>query len=237
MNGSPTVISIFAGCGGSSLGYKWAGFNELLAIDFDRNSVETFRLNFPKVPIWQRDIKNVSVQEILDFCKIKKEELDVLDGSPPCQGFSTAGKRVVTDERNDLFLEFIRIVKGLQPKVFLMENVPGMARGRMRGRFKETMLSLKSFNYRVRCKIMNAKYYGVPQSRQRLIWIGIRNDLGIEPSFPTPNKKYLTVREAFLGRESIPGKYYKIGRGTLVYQYILKLSQDASCALFYFPLA
>lgn len=78
-----TVISTFAGCGGSSLGYKWAGFKELLAIDFDKNAVETFKLNFD-VPIWQRDIKTVTAQEILDFCKIEVGELDVLDGSPPC---------------------------------------------------------------------------------------------------------------------------------------------------------
>jgi len=77
-----TVISTFAGCGGSSLGYKWAGFKELLAIDFEKNAVETFKLNFD-CPVWLRDIKTVTSQEILDFCNIEKGELDVLDGSPP----------------------------------------------------------------------------------------------------------------------------------------------------------
>src|SRR3990167_2497045 len=99
-----TVISLFSGCGGSSLGYKLAGFKELLAIDFDKNSVETFKLNFPDVPIWQKDIKEVGSQEILDFCKIKKGELDILDGSTPCQGFSMAGSKRVGDDRNSLFL-------------------------------------------------------------------------------------------------------------------------------------
>lgn len=80
MNGNYIVISTFAGCGGSSLGYKWAGFKELLAIDFDNNAIETFKLNFPEVPCWQRDITKVKANEILDFCKIKKGELDILDG-------------------------------------------------------------------------------------------------------------------------------------------------------------
>ena len=114
MNGNnmekPTVISTFAGCGGSSLGYKMAGFKELLAIDFDKNSVDTFKLNFPNVEIWQKDIKEVSSKDILDFCKLKVGELDILDGSPPCQGFSMAGKRKITDLRNDLFLEFTRLI-------------------------------------------------------------------------------------------------------------------------------
>src|SRR3990167_6277348 len=98
-----TVISTFAGCGGSSLGYKLAGFKELLAIDFDKNAVETFKLNFPDVPVWQEDITKVASFDMLSFTGLKKGELDVLDGSPPCQGFSMAGKRKVSDPRNKLF--------------------------------------------------------------------------------------------------------------------------------------
>jgi len=193
----PTVISLFAGCGGSSLGYKWAGFKELLAIDFDRNSVETFKLNFSDVPIWERDIKEVTGEEILKFCNIQKGELDVLDGSPPCQGFSTAGKRQVNDSRNSLFLEFVRLIKDLSPKVFLIENVSGMVQGKMKGLFIEIMRILKELNYQVKCKLLNAKYYSVPQSRERLIWIGIRKDLNREPGFPEPNRETISIREAF----------------------------------------
>ena len=192
-----TVISIFAGCGGSSLGYKWAGFKELLAIDFDENAVETFKLNFD-CPVWLRDIKEVTAKEILEFCKIKKGELDVLDGSTPCQGFSTAGKRQINDNRNTLFLEFVRLINDLQPKVFVMENVSGMIKGKMKGCFIEIMQTLKSLNYQVKCKLMNAKYYNVPQSRERVIFIGVRNDLKIEPCYPEPNNKLITVREAWI---------------------------------------
>jgi len=192
----PTVISTFAGCGGSSLGYHWAGFKELLAIDFDTNSVETFRLNFPDVPCWQRDIKTVTADEILEFCKIGKGELDVFDGSPPCQGFSTAGKRKLTDPRNDLFLDYVRLIEGLQPKVFLMENVSGMIKGGYKGKYNEILKTLKATGYNVKVKLMNAMWYEVPQSRERLIFIGVRNDLGIEPSYPEPLGKYVTVGEA-----------------------------------------
>lgn len=185
----PTVISTFAGCGGSSLGYKWAGFRELLAIEWETNAVETFKLNFPEVPVWQRDIKTVTAREIFDFTGIKKGELDVFDGSPPCQGFSTAGKRKVNDSRNDLFKEYSRLIKELQPKVFIMENVSGMIKGKMRGKFLEILSELKSCGYNVKCKLMNAMWYDVPQSRERLFFIGVRNDLNVEPSFPEPSNK------------------------------------------------
>ena len=197
MNGKKehTVISLFAGCGGSSLGYKMAGFKELLAIDFDKNAVETFKLNFKEVPIWQKDIRQIKGEDILDFCNIKEGVLDVLDGSPPCQGFSTAGKRKVYDKRNDLVLEYIRLVDELQPKVFIMENVSGMVKGTMKGLFKEYMLKMKALNYVVKCKLMNAKYYNVPQSRERLIWIGVRKDLNKEGIYPTPSKKVISFEE------------------------------------------
>ena len=191
----PTVISTFAGGGGSSLGYHWAGFNELLAIDFDKNSCDTLKANFD-FPVWQRDIKTVTADEILNFLKIKRGDLDVFDGSPPCQGFSTAGKRNLNDDRNDLFLDYVRLVEGLQPKVFVMENVSGMIKGGYKGKFNEILKTLKATGYNVKVKLMNAMWYEVPQSRERLIFIGIRNDLGIEPSYPETMKKWITFKEA-----------------------------------------
>jgi len=196
MSGKPTVISTFAGCGGSSLGYQMAGYEEILAIEWDGNAAATFKLNFTEVPIWQKDIKLVTAEEILSFCNLKVGELDLLDGSPPCQGFSTAGKRVVSDIRNDLFNEFVRMIDGLQPKVFVMENVSGMVKGKMKGRFIEIIKALKATGYQVKCKLMNTMWYGVPQSRQRLIFIGVRQDLGIEPSYPEPSKQIIIAREA-----------------------------------------
>lgn len=189
------MISLFCGCGGSSLGYKMVGYKELLGVDWDDNAIESFKLNFSDVPVWKRDITKLSGKEIMDFCNIEKGELDLLDGSPPCQGFSTAGKRKIDDIRNDLVLHFIRLIDEMQPKVFVMENVSGMIKGKMKGIFKEYMIKMKKLDYNVKCKLMNAMYYNVPQSRQRLIWIGVRKDLKKEPVYPIPNKKIITVKE------------------------------------------
>ena len=193
MSGKPTVISTFAGCGGSSLGYKWAGFHELLAIDFEAHAVETFKLNFPDVDVWQADIRQVTSEAILKRCNIKQGDLDVLDGSPPCQGFSTAGKRKVNDSRNDLAFEFVRLIEGLRPRAFVMENVSGMAKGGMKGRFNEILAALKATGYHVEVRTLNAMYYGVPQSRERIIFIGMRD--GQEIKWPE-KQKLITVREA-----------------------------------------
>ena len=192
----PTVISTFAGGGGSSLGYQWAGYKELLAIDFEKNACDILRLNFPDLTVWQRDITTVQTLEILQQCKIQIGELDILDGSPPCQGFSTAGKRNLNDSRNDLFKDFVRLIEGLQPKVFIMENVSGMIKGGYKGKFNEILKTLKDTGYTVKCKLMNAMWYEVPQSRERVFFIGIRKDLNIEPSFPEPLKTFITFKEA-----------------------------------------
>lgn len=181
---APTVISTFAGCGGSSLGYSMAGFRELLAVEWDDNAVETFELNFPDVPVYHGDIAKISVNEVMKMTGLKPGQLDIFDGSPPCQGFSTAGKREMTDSRNQLFREYVRLLRGLQPKVFVMENVSGMVKGKMKLIFAEIMRELKASGYRVSARLLNAMYFGVPQSRERMIFIGVRDDLGIEPSHP-----------------------------------------------------
>ncbi len=174
---APTVVSLFAGCGGSSLGYSMAGFRELLAVEWDGHAVETFKLNFPGVPVWQGDIAELSVEECLRLTGLKPGELDVLDGSPPCQGFSTAGKRKMDDGRNQLFQEYVRLLRGLQPKVLVMENVSGMVKGKMKLIFVEILKELKASGYKVSARLMNAMYFGVPQSRERMIFIGVREDL------------------------------------------------------------
>lgn len=191
-----TVVSTFSGCGGSSLGYTLAGGKILLAVEWDDNAVETYKLNFPTTPVYHGDIAKLSIDEILKITKLKIGELDIFDGSPPCQGFSTAGKRKVTDSRNLLFKEYCRILKGLQPKVFIMENVSGMIKGSMKLLFTEILKELKSCGYEVKSSLLNAKNYEVPQSRSRLIFIGVRKDLNILPSFPVGSKKIITVKDA-----------------------------------------
>jgi DNA (cytosine-5)-methyltransferase 1 len=197
-----TVISLFAGCGGSSLGYKLAGFKELLAVEFDKNAIEVFKLNFPGVPIYEGDISNLSGEDCMKLANIKSGELDILDGSPPCQGFSISGSRKFSDKRNVLFKEYVRLLKELKPKVFVMENVPGLVKGAMKQIFFEMLNDLRNAGYKVKAEILNAKFYNVPQSRERVIFIGIRNDLNIEPIFPKPQTKTITVREAFKNLEN-----------------------------------
>lgn len=164
-----------------------AGYRELLAVEWDDNAVATFRLNFPEVPIYHGDIAKLSVEECLKQAGIGPGELDVFDGSPPCQGFSMAGKRKFDDDRNQLFREYVRLLRGLRPKAFVMENVSGMVKGKMKLIFAEILRELRASGYRVKARLLNAMFFGVPQSRERMIFVGIRDDLGIEPSHPKAN--------------------------------------------------
>ena len=183
------VVSLFAGCGGSSLGYEMAGGRILVAVEWDKAATECYRRNHPKTVMLERDIGGVSPDEILALCEFGVGDLDVLDGSPPCQGFSTAGKRFAGDGRNSLFREYIRLLRGLRPRVFVMENVAGMVKGKMKAIFAEAMRELAESGYRVKARLMDAQWYGVPQERKRVIFIGVRRDLGMEPSFPEPTVK------------------------------------------------
>lgn len=196
---APTVISTFAGTGGSSLGYSMAGFRELLAVEWDDNAVETFKLNFPNVPVHHGNIKELSADQCLTLAGIKSGKLDLFDGSPPCQGFSTMGSRKFADPKNELYMDYARLLQGLQPKVFVMENVSGMVKGKMRLIFVDILHALKGAGYQVSARLLNAMWFGVPQMRQRLIFIGVRNDLGITPTHPIPQTKPITARQAWAG--------------------------------------
>ena len=127
-----------------------------------------------------------------------KGELDILDGSPPCQGFSTAGKRRFNHPRNSLFMEFARLLSELSPKVFVMENVTGMVKGYMKQAYLVFIKTLRECGYLAKGEIMNAMYYNVPQSRERVFIIGVREDFGIGPSHPRPAKKPIKVKDALV---------------------------------------
>lgn len=203
---APTVISTFAGAGGSSLGYSMAGFKELLAVEWDDNAVETFKKNFHDVPVYHGDIAKLSVEKAMEMTGLKVGELDVFDGSPPCQGFSTAGKRMIDDPRNQLFKEYVRLLRGLRPKVFVMENVSGMVKGVMKLMFAEILKELKASGYQVSARLLNAMYFGVPQSRERMIFIGVRDDLGIKPSHPIAETNPMSAKNAVVNCDSDSGE-------------------------------
>lgn len=138
---------------------------------------------------------------------MKAGALDLMDGSPPCASFSTAGKRSqdwgrvkkysdTAQRTDDLFFEYARLLKGIRPRVFVAENVSGLVRGVSKGYFLEILSALKACGYRVRARLLDAQWLGVPQVRQRLIFIGVRDDLPTEPVFPTPLPYRYSVREA-----------------------------------------
>lgn len=201
------VISTFSGCGGSSLGYKMAGFKVLWANEFIPAAQDVYRRNHPNTILDTRDIRQIQAADIFEATGLKAGELDVFDGSPPCASFSTAGKREKgwgkvkaysdTKQRvDDLFFEYARLLRDLQPKVFVAENVSGLIKGTAKGYFLEILAALKACGYNVAAKVLDAQWLGVPQMRQRLIFIGVRNDLGIAPAHPKPLPYRYSVRDA-----------------------------------------
>ena len=204
------VVSTFSGCGGSCLGFEMAGYRVLWASEFIPAASATYRLNHPGTILDTRDIRSVQPSEILEATGLKVGELDMFEGSPPCSSFSTAGKRArdwgkvkdYSDTRqrtDDLFFEYARLLEGLKPRVFVAENVSGLVKGVAKGYFLEILAKLKACRYRVSCKVLDAQWLGVPQARQRTIFIGVREDLGKEPVFPKPMPYRYSVREAWMG--------------------------------------
>lgn len=187
------MVSLFAGLGGSSLGYKMAGFDVRLAVEWDDNAVECYRANHPTTTIYHGDVAKLSAEEALRLAGVAPGELDILDGSPPCQGFSTAGKRKIDDQRNRLFEEYVRLLRVYRPRAMVMENVTGLVKGKMRLVFAEIMRTLKGAGYRVSCRVLDASYYGVGQARKRTIFVGVREDLAAKPSHPLPDARRTTV--------------------------------------------
>tara|TARA_R100000808_G_scaffold9064_3_gene25200 strand:- start:6209 stop:7141 length:933 start_codon:yes stop_codon:yes gene_type:complete len=180
------------------LGYQEAGFDVRLAIENDPQAAAAYRRNFPDTTIFDGDIAKLSGAEALKLANVATGDLDVLDGSPPCQGFSTAGHREVMDSRNRLFEEYVRLLEALAPKAFIMENVTGLRKGKMKLIFAEITQALKACGYQVACRELNAAWYGVPQDRRRLIWVGIRRDIMITPSHPEPTTRIpVSVNRAF----------------------------------------
>jgi len=202
-----TVASTFSGGGGSSCGYKMAGFRVAYASEFVEAARDTYSANFPDTYLDDRDIRTVKPADILKVLKLQVGELDLFDGSPPCASFSTAGKREKgwgtvkaysdTKQRtDDLFFEYTRLLRGLRPKTFVAENVSGLVKGTAKGYFKEILKELEACGYNVVARVLDAQWLGVPQSRSRLIFVGVRDDLKLEPAHPKPFTYRYSVRDA-----------------------------------------
>lgn len=171
-NRRPTAIDLFAGCGGLTVGLKGAGYRVVAAVEIDERARETYALNHPKVLLAGEDIRKTYPTRIMREVGLKKGELDLLAGCPPCQGFSRLRKRnrirAARDDRNALIEDFARFVRVLKPKLVMMENVPGLED---HYRFGALVKQLETLKYHVHFEVLDVADYGVPQRRKRLILV------------------------------------------------------------------
>jgi DNA (cytosine-5)-methyltransferase 1 len=218
----PTVVDLFCGAGGFSLGFHAAGCEALAAVDFDEAAARTYRANFevlqPRRPpvVLSGDEGNL---EEIDLSHLASHAPDILIGGPPCQGFSRVGRGKLDslsdegyagDARNSLYKRFLDAAVLWRPKAIVMENVPGMLSVDGRSVADEAASDLIALGYRTGYSVLNASWFGVPQFRERLFFVGIRKDLGVTPSLPAtthhvdlPSGYILPVKELFLPFEDV----------------------------------
>lgn len=197
-------IELFAGAGGLALGIEKAGFDTIGLIEFNKPAADTLKKNRPEWNVIWDDIANISCLDLEEYFSIKKGELALLSGGAPCQAFSYAGKRLgLEDTRGTLFYHYAIFLQKLQPKMFLFENVRGLLT-HDGGKTYKTMVSVfEEAGYTIQYKVLNAWDYGVAQKRERLITIGIRNDLTdiISFEYPTPHEYKPVLRDVL---ENVP---------------------------------
>ena len=190
------IIDLFCGAGGMSMGFEMAGFKTVFAVEFNPTYAETYKKNFPKVEVFVGDIKefdNDSIKKIND----KYGNIDAIIGGPPCQGFSIAGnigRKFLDDDRNRLFLEYVRFVDVIRPKLFVLENVAALVkhnRGKTINEIKERFAEL---GYTIQYKVLNSVNYDVPQERRRVFLVGTRDNFTF--SFPKEKDNVITIEEA-----------------------------------------
>lgn len=172
------ILSLFSGCGGLDLGFEKAGFDIPIANEFDKNIWKTFEVNHPQTKLLKEDIRKIDAKTL-------PKDIDGIIGGPPCQSWSEAGSlKGIEDDRGKLFFEYIRILKSVQPKFFLAENVSGMLADRHSEAVKNIIKMFEECGYDVSLTLVNAKDYGVAQERKRVFYIGFRKDLNIKFDFP-----------------------------------------------------
>ena len=205
------VIELFAGAGGLALGIEKAGFETIGLIEFDKAAATTLKYNRPNWNVIHEDIAKISGLDLEDYFSIKKGELDLLSGGAPCQSFSYAGKRLgLEDTRGTLFYHYAVFLEKLQPKMFLFENVKGLV-SHDKGQTYQTILHVfESAGYTVQSKVLNAWHYGVAQKRERMIMVGIRNDLQALTNFqyPIPHAYKPVLRDILLDCPPSQGTQY-----------------------------
>lgn len=229
------LLSLFSGCGGLDLGFELAGLKAIMGEDIaeeairnknvfeeniDNNVFNTIYVNDIFDEARQTYEKNASKYIYIDKSDIRKikefPKADIVLGGFPCPGFSEAGPRLVDDERNFLYLHFIRCLMQSKPKIFVAENVKGMMTLGKGEVFKQIVQDFAAAGYKIYHKLLNAAEYGVPQIRERVILVGIRNDIDFEYKYPEPThgynveglKEVVTLRDAIGDLENNPGDYF-----------------------------
>lgn len=186
------VLDLFCGAGGLSYGFESASFNILLGIDNDSKALETFALNHRGSKTICGDITEIAYEKDIKPL-LDGKEIDVIIGGPPCQGMSLSGPRKFDDPRNKLYLSYIRLVEEIQPKAFVIENVPGLV-GLFKGQIKDSIIEkFTAMGYIIEYKIMCSADYGVPQSRKRVVFVGRKKG---KFEYPSVNPKVVTCSMA-----------------------------------------
>jgi len=194
----PLAIDLFCGAGGLSLGFVQAGFNIIAAIDSDPLNAATYGQNFPSTTVICDDIFRLTARDIREAAQLDEgQHIDVVFGGPPCQGFSTIGKRDIADPRNRLLAEFCRLVQELSPRLFVMENVAGLMYRESRCILEQSLGRLEEGSYKwvTPVRILDAQDYGVPQRRRRVFVLGFKKGEQ-QPLYPAPRRTGPTVWEA-----------------------------------------
>ncbi len=219
----PIVVDLFSGCGGLSYGLEKVGFEVAIGIDNWGESLKTFAQNHPNSKVLEADVSKITGKDIQKL--IGKRIIDVIVGGPPCQGFSLSGARNFYDSRNRLYLDFIRLVKELKPRAFIIENVPGLA-SLFQGQVKERIIrEFQELGYTVNAQILTASDYGVPQNRKRIVFVGLKGKEKFEfpkathylteSALPISGKKKVTVSEAI---SDLPNLRKDMGAEELEYE-------------------
>lgn len=206
-----TAIELFAGAGGLALGIEKAGFNTLALIELDKDAADTLKTNRPGWNVICDDIANISPLELPEYFNLKIGELDMLSGGAPCQAFSYAGKRLgLEDARGTLFYHYAIFLQKLQPKIFLFENVRGLLTHDNKRTYKTIVNVFTESGYTIQKQVLNAWDYGNAQKRERLITIGIRNDLvgKIAIKFPLPHAYRPVLRDVLQNVPKSEGVQY-----------------------------
>jgi len=255
------VLSTFAGGGGSSTGYRLAGGKILAINEFVEEAQNTYRENYPNTTIVPGDIKELTGTHLMEQAGVKVSELDILDGSPPCSAFSMAGSVSHGEGRThadafgktkqysdikgvsnveDLFFEFLRVAKDIKPKVIIGENVEGLTMGEAKEYFNKIQNTFEQIGYLVVADVLNASYFGVPQSRKRCFFIGVREDVAdkiglnfmtMYQLYPEPNKLQTTLGEAINDivnedKEELDYLFDKISPEKAVGKTLMKMPKD-----------